>query len=183
MGKVKKTITEFVLVGAICTAFGFAANLANSFGLSLSRNYILSGDDLPDPGQKQTATAPVGDPDNVQAQPEYTMKGFQIIKHEGVVALLKDPMYDEGFKVIIDARKVEYYLEGHIQGAHHLDPYRYSESQLEEVLDICRAAGEIVVYCDGGDCEDSPYMYMPRVLITGWKAVCPYAKLKGAAMI
>ncbi len=56
--------------------------------------------------------------------------------------------------MFIDARDESHYLEGHIPGAHEFDPYR-PEKYFADVLPLCQSAAQIVVYCNGGDCDDS----------------------------
>jgi rhodanese-related sulfurtransferase len=56
--------------------------------------------------------------------------------------------------VFIDARDESHYREGHIPGACEFDPYR-PDKYFAAILPICRAAEQIVVYCNGGDCDDS----------------------------
>ncbi|MHC4798666.1 MAG: rhodanese-like domain-containing protein, partial [Planctomycetota bacterium] len=67
-------------------------------------------------------------------------------------------VYAEGFYVFIDARKKDLYEDGHIPGAYHFDPWRldqYPEGYVEEIIKKCMAAGKVVCYCEGDDCEDS----------------------------
>ncbi len=60
-----------------------------------------------------------------------------------------------GGKVLfIDARDTDEYRAGHIPGADEFDPY-HPEKRIGSVLPRCAAAVQIVVYCTGGDCEDS----------------------------
>ena len=56
--------------------------------------------------------------------------------------------------MFIDARDEAHYREGHIPGAYEFDPY-YPEKYFPTALPPCQAAEQIVVYCHGGDCDDS----------------------------
>jgi len=56
--------------------------------------------------------------------------------------------------VIVDARKAELFDQGHIQGALKFDRYRFAQD-LPNVLPKCMSADLIIVYCQGGKCEDS----------------------------
>ena len=47
-----------------------------------------------------------------------------------------------------------HYQQGHIPGAYEFDPYR-PEKYFGDVLPVCQKAEQIVVYCNGGDCDDS----------------------------
>ena len=68
--------------------------------------------------------------------------------------LFQDPRFKQGSIVFIDARDEQHYQEGHIPGAYEFDPYR-PEKYFAAVLPVCKAAEQIVVYCNGGDCDDS----------------------------
>lgn len=96
------------------------------------------------------ACAPVTDEN--RAQVEYY--ALVAMPHEQVVELFHDPLYDAGLYMIIDARDGREYAEGHIPGAYHLFYYQ-EERYIDEVLPTAQAAEKIVVYCNGGDCEDS----------------------------
>jgi len=55
---------------------------------------------------------------------------------------------------LINARDEQHYREGHIPGACEFDPY-HPEKYFATVLPVCQAAEQIVLYCNGGDCDDS----------------------------
>ncbi|MGE3164925.1 MAG: rhodanese-like domain-containing protein [Planctomycetota bacterium] len=59
-----------------------------------------------------------------------------------------------GFAVFVDARSREHYDEGHIPGAYYLNHYQ-SQKLIEDIRPDLEAADVIVVYCGGGNCEDS----------------------------
>ncbi|HEV8540788.1 MAG TPA: rhodanese-like domain-containing protein [Verrucomicrobiae bacterium] len=58
--------------------------------------------------------------------------------------------------ILIDARDDRHYSEGHIPGAFQFDRY-YPEKYLPQLLPSALAAEQIVVYCNGGTCEDSEF--------------------------
>ena len=62
----------------------------------------------------------------------------------------------QGSILFVDARDEEHFQEGHIPGAYELDPY-HLEKYLADVLPACQLAQQIIVYCYGGDCEDSRF--------------------------
>jgi len=69
-------------------------------------------------------------------------------------AVYDDEGRESGAILFVDARDEAKYRSGHIPGAILLDQYRFSHywSSVEgQVL----GAFVVVVYCDGGDCEDS----------------------------
>ncbi len=56
--------------------------------------------------------------------------------------------------MFIDARDSDHYQAGHIPGAYQLD-YYHKEDYLPAVVPVCLAAQVVLVYCNGGACEDS----------------------------
>ena len=58
--------------------------------------------------------------------------------------------------MFVDARDAVHYDHGHVPGAWLFDPYR-PEKYYGSVLPACGTADEVVVYCNGGACEDSRY--------------------------
>ena len=83
-------------------------------------------------------------------------RGFPALYHTDVVEVFKSPYLADGVYVIIDARSDGLYQAGHIPGAYQLDHY-YLDRYIDKVLEACKFADKIVVYCSGGDCEDSEY--------------------------
>ena len=81
-------------------------------------------------------------------------KELQLIDGRRAVQLFHDSHLKASAIVFIDARDESHYQEGHIPGACEFDPY-HPEKYFPVVLPICRAAEQIVVYCNGGDCDDS----------------------------
>jgi rhodanese-related sulfurtransferase len=79
---------------------------------------------------------------------------LQLVDGDQAVKLFHDPRFKQNGIVFIDARDESHYQEGHIPGACEFDPY-HPDKYLGTILTICRAAEQIVVYCTGGDCDDS----------------------------
>lgn len=73
-----------------------------------------------------------------------------------VVELVGDPRYGQGLLVLIDDRDDSHYQAGHIPGAWQFDHY-HAEQYLPTVLPVCLNAQKVVVYCMGGECEDSEF--------------------------
>ena len=59
--------------------------------------------------------------------------------------------------LILDARKRAEFLAGHVPGARHCDSHR-QEDALPALRPLLEEAFEVVVYCAGGDCEDSIFL-------------------------
>lgn len=126
-----------------------AANVLSPRGLSITRNHF------PVPAQ---TNAPVS---NTGALPDLTgghleSLGLQLADHELAARLFRDPRRDQELIVFVDARDETHYLAGHIPGAYPFDRYRL-ENYLPSLLPVCQTAEAIVVYCSGGNCEDSEF--------------------------
>jgi rhodanese-related sulfurtransferase len=140
----KQVILEALLVAAIGAAVAFAANAVSPRGLALTRNYF--------PGATNSmAAAPV-----LPQVAGIKQKGLQWVDEKTALRLYDDPGFQQQLIVFIDARDEEQYQAGHIPGAYEFNPY-YPERYLLTVLPVCQVAEKIVVYCQGGDCEDSQF--------------------------
>jgi rhodanese-related sulfurtransferase len=159
--EIKDIWFETVLVLAVGAAAAFAANALSPRGLALARNYFPGGTtnavsravavSVPPPG---ASTNPVSAADLLAEQ--MREKGLQPVTHEQVVQRFRDPRFLQEKVIFVDARDEEHYEAGHVPGAWEFDPYR-PEQHFAAVLPVCQAAEEVVVYCGGGDCEDSQF--------------------------
>ncbi|MCO6436318.1 MAG: rhodanese-like domain-containing protein [Phycisphaerae bacterium] len=82
---------------------------------------------------------------------------YQEIDFEGVVEAISDPKYAQGLYVLVDARAMDEYEQGHIPGAIQADHYEL-ENYIGILSQRALPADKVIVYCNGGDCEDSAYM-------------------------
>jgi rhodanese-related sulfurtransferase len=152
---VKTVFREALFVAVIGAAFAFGANLISPRGLALTRNYFSAGSIRP-----VTAKPGVANPNSPAASPVQLLAvrlkelGLQWVDGRQAAQLFHDPRFQQGSIAFIDARDERYYREGHIPGAWEFDPY-YPEKYFAAVLPVCQAAVQIVVYCNGGDCDDS----------------------------
>ncbi len=155
----KAVVSEALLVAAAGLVFAVAANALSPRGLRLSQDYF------PAAGRPlvvaPTATPSVGAPatPNTPNRSNATLarlreRGLQLATREGVVELFRDPRYEQGLVAFIDARDDRPYKAGHIPGAWQFDHYR-AEKFLSTILPVCLVASQVVVYCNGGECEDS----------------------------
>lgn len=146
-----KVFLEAALVAAAGLALALVANEISPLGLALGRNYFPQKTDEPPPvaGTNFMALSPAQ-----RLAVELKAKGLQSVDADRVTQLFRDPRYRQNAVVFIDARDEPHYLEGHIPGAHDFDPYR-PEKYFANVLPLCQSAGQIIVYCNGGDCDDS----------------------------
>jgi rhodanese-related sulfurtransferase len=160
---VKQVLLEGVLVALTGAALAFAANALSPQGLKLSRDYF--------PGaQSAYASAAVHTNRMVAAQgtnshapssdeilaARLKQNGLQLIGTDEVLKLFHDPRYQQDLVVFIDAREDNHYQAGHIPRAYQFD-HHYPDNYLATILPLCQAAQQIVVYCHGGECEDSEF--------------------------
>jgi rhodanese-related sulfurtransferase len=137
--------------------FALLANQCSPRGLSLTRDYFPSNALLAQPTNSQPRAAEAATSaslDPVAAR--LRSKGLQPADLKQVRALFEDPRYVQGLVVFLDARDDFIYQIGHIPGAHPFNHYRPQES-LPNVMVACAPAEQVVVYCTGGDCEDSEF--------------------------
>jgi rhodanese-related sulfurtransferase len=156
----KAVLLEALLVAVLGLALALAANAISSRGLRLSRNYFPGGErpSPVNPGSNSVATVSNGVPANPldAVRQRLEQHGLQLVRSNEVLALFRDPRYEPGLILFVDARDDEHYNAGHIPGAwqfHHYHPEKY----LPDVLPVCLLAQQVVVYCGGGDCTDSEF--------------------------
>jgi rhodanese-related sulfurtransferase len=158
---VGRVLLEAALVAVMGAAFAFAANQISPRGLVLTRNYFPTGTNnavraVASAGPPGAATvANPAAPSSAQLLAmQMKEKGLQLIEGTRAGQLFHDSHFKAGVIVFIDARDESHYQEGHIPGAYEFDPYQ-PEKYFPTVLPVCRAAEQVLVYCNGGDCDDS----------------------------
>ena len=149
----RKVLLEGLLVAISGGALAFLANAVSPRGLQLTRDFFGSGAEI-HAAQISTNSAPASSAEAVAAR--LKALGFQLADSNHAKALFQDPRYQQGSVVFVDARDDEHYQKGHIPGAYQLD-YYHPEKTLGTVLPLCQNAEVIVVYCNGGQCEDSEF--------------------------
>jgi rhodanese-related sulfurtransferase len=145
MKTVAATIGQTLLLLVLGTAVGLAVNTVRGKDkISLQRDYF------------PPAPAAPTNPDNPGAtETEPAAKSeFGELTFDEALALFDDPKAETGEYVFVDARADGPFQKGHIPGAVQCDYYR-SEDYLPSVLDRVQNAEKVIVYCNGGDCEDS----------------------------
>jgi rhodanese-related sulfurtransferase len=157
--EIRTIVVEAAIVAIAGLGIGLAANALSPRGLVLSRNYFPGGTNqipaTPVPVRTaQSPAAPNAPSEAAQLSERLREKGLQELKRSQAESFFHDLRYQDGRIIFVDARGEDGYQEGHIPGAYELDPY-HPEKELGTVLPICRAAEAVVVYCTGGDCEDS----------------------------
>lgn len=155
-----RTLLEMLAVVAIGAGVGLGVNAFRSghHSFALNTNHFEKKA-IVRPGHP-TQRAPVEtDADAKSPAPkdprqELLELGYQPIDHEEVVELYQSEQYQVEQVIFVDARDDEHYAKGHIAGAFQLDHYRVDQ-YIDHVLPACQNATKVVVYCSGGDCEDS----------------------------
>src|ERR1017187_193461 len=151
----QRVFREALLVAVIGAAFAFGASLISPRGLALTRNYFPADINRPVPAARDAANTnpPASSPAQLLAA-RLKEQGLQGVDGRQAAQLFHDPRFKQGSIAFIDARDEQHYREGHIPGACEFDPY-HPEKYLATVLPVCQAAEQIVLYCNGGDCDDS----------------------------
>lgn len=148
---------ESLLVLVAGLSLAFVANSLSPRGLSLTRNYFPSQALV---SASTNAAAPATEPRVLASMnpvaARLRAKGLNAVDLQRVRALFADPRYLHGTVVFVDARDDFIYQVGHIPGAHQFNHYR-PEERLADVVAACAPAERVVVYCTGGDCEDSEF--------------------------
>lgn len=159
----KQLLWEALLVAGIGGAFAFAANELSPRGLKLTTDYFPRAIQLSLPVTNVTPVTPsLGNLDTRLTAAEKQLaarlqaKGLQLVTSEQAAQLFRDPRHEQELVVFIDARNDWHYQQGHIPGAYQFDHYRAAD-YLASVLPVCQTAEQVVVYCTGGDCEDSEF--------------------------
>jgi rhodanese-related sulfurtransferase len=155
---VKRALLEALLVAAVGAVVAFGANALSPRGLKLTQDYF-HGETVPVPRPKTMGTNVVtadtnSAPDAVIAR--LKEKGLQVVNGEDAAELFRSPLYPQGAIIFIDARNDEHYQGGHIPGAYQFDNY-HPENYMGTIFPLCQAAQKIVIYCNGGNCEDSQF--------------------------
>lgn len=181
MQSLKRALLDLGLLGLLSIAIGFGVNAVRERGaIKLTKNYFdktaqtLSRPKLevPHPTPKQAATPPIigtttvatNTSDALQelrdAQTDDTKQlqhDYQEIDFEELVKVFQNPATAQGLNLFVDARKPDLYEEGHIPGAVQCDPFEPDDA-LNDVISRASGVERVIVYCGGGDCEDSIFM-------------------------
>lgn len=163
MKLLRLVLAEAALVAVVGAVLAFAANAVSPRGLELGRDYFPGSHSSVRPASgTNNDNAPKLTPEIAPAAGEaapaqrLAQQGLQLIRGSQVMELHRDPRSAVGGIVFVDARNGEHYAAGHIPGAWQFDHY-HADRYLPAVLPVCLRAELVVVYCTGGDCEDSEF--------------------------
>lgn len=137
-------LRETAAAAALAAAVGLAANALSPRGLDLRRNYFPATPPSAAPASAATPAA---------AAPR-TARGIPLVDRARAEALFRDPRREQGLVLFLDARGDAAFAAGRLPGARQFDRY-HLERHVAAVLGAAALAQEIVLYCNGGDCEDS----------------------------
>ncbi|MCP4251740.1 MAG: rhodanese-like domain-containing protein [bacterium] len=164
MNGLRSILVQIVVLLALSAGLGLGFNAARPDSknrIILSKDYFKKVVPVV-PSAGSTAQPTPGDPDTVvddndgddapAAAP--LDHGYQTVSFEEAFDVYNHPKYESGLYIFIDARDDDHYAEGHVPGAFQIDHYRV-EQYLPDVLPDAMGAEKIVVYCNGGKCEDS----------------------------
>ena len=154
--KLKQCIFEALVLLVLACVVGLAFNARRSAGLVLTRDYFpaLTGpqSELTDPQSGPTGPQGSGSVDApISDDGQLLQHGFQ------VVSLSEAQDYysrGESSIVFIDARDDDHYEKCRISTAIQFD-YYYPDKYIDNVCDFAADAEIVIIYCNGGECEDS----------------------------
>lgn len=155
----KAVVIEGLLVALVGIGLSLAANQLSPRGLKLSRNYFPAPPAVTNalpvkPAAGAGTTNPVAAVNALALRLQ--ARGLSLLDSNQVIGLFHDPAYRQELVIFVDARDEQAYQAGHIPGAYPLDYYR-PEPYLPSVLQAAQFARQIVIYCNGGECEDSEF--------------------------
>ncbi|MGB0716890.1 MAG: rhodanese-like domain-containing protein [Phycisphaerae bacterium] len=139
-----KTLVQLVVILMAGSILGATSNQLRSKGkLDWGRNYFPKNDTAQESKNGQKA-----DP----------FEGYTVVEVDEVAGWVEEMQGVPGQYVLVDARSESQFREGHLPGA--LRCYHYEiDTCIERTLEFAMGAEIVVVYCNGGECSDSKYMY------------------------
>ena len=159
----RNILLEVLVVAAVGVVLGAIGNAVSGHGLHFTRDYFPKRDKVaatsPANNGSGTSVSQPASPDektDVYARISQQLRdlGLQPIGFEDAKAVFEDPAYEVGNMMFVDSRTEKSFAEGHIPGAYLFNRFRADE-YIDEVREAAQMAMQIVVYCGGGDCEDS----------------------------
>lgn len=163
MRVVIRTLAEVLALGVLASVVAFGANSVRERGsLEVGRDYFPPiGDRRESPSTEvpQVKTVVPEKPADAAADANAAHRdfGFQTVSVDEVIDLFNDPRTEVKAYLFVDARNDEHYEDGHIPGAVQADHYEL-DRYIDSLLSQAEAAEKIIVYCNGGECEDSVFM-------------------------
>lgn len=171
MSRITQMMLEATVFVAAAGAIGLGYNSLRSDGLDLGRNYFphsrvaMSPPSTEQPKPAGPAAgvtsepAPEGDPAGSEPGGPEGRKAADKLASLGLQGISLEDAYQyfqlrDSTILLVDARSDDAYREGHIPGAVQFYPY-YPDKYIEDIRLFADIAQVVIVYCGGGDCEDS----------------------------
>ncbi len=155
MRAIRKTILEAVLLSAVAFAVAAGANAVRPKGsLKWGKDYFPERRQHVDQRQKLDADNEKGQVAEQTA--DESKHDYQTITFEELAGIFNDPD-TLGAVAFVDARNDAAFEAGHIPGALQCDRY-HLEDYIRDLLDYVYDADKVIVYCNGGECEDSAFL-------------------------
>ncbi|MBI1826316.1 MAG: rhodanese-like domain-containing protein [Planctomycetes bacterium] len=170
MSNLKRTIIEGCILGALSLVLAFGVNAARGKGhVKVTKDYFAvpqiaeskptvgaNARSKEEPAAKGTSSQKVAE-NAPKPAAKHLEHSYQEMTVDQVLELLKNPSTAKGLNVIVDARDDQHFQEGHLPGAIQSFPYEFDRFRAT-VINRVNGAEKVVVYCGGGDCEDSIFM-------------------------
>ena len=168
-----RLLLRSLMLGCGLILFGLLANYVSPRGIQLTRNYFPTLSSVSTsqpqaqsvaPSSPSTQSAEAGSNQTVSASSlppaseteTNTASSVRWIDLQQAENLWQSPDREAGLILFLDARSPEQYAAGHIPGAKLFDHY-HADQYLPHILPLCTLAQTIVVYCTGGQCEESEF--------------------------
>lgn len=140
MRAARLTLIETLIVLAVGVGLGLGINaVRGEDSINLNRDYRPAPQTQP------------RKPDGPTPRPKHP---YRELGFDETLAIWEDPNREYGLYVFVDARNDKEFEAGHVPGAYQCDFYRI-ENYIEDAFAAASGAEKVVVYCIGGDCEDS----------------------------
>ena len=153
------TVRQMLGFGVLCLVVALSFNAARG-GLNLTKQYF----DAPAKvvATNDTGSDTGGGADEGEAAPSEPESPYQMLSFDQVVEAYHDSLETRGAYLFVDARSADAFADGHIPGAVQCNRYLQADTSklLSLVLDENgdTQVDHIIVYCNGGSCDDSRYV-------------------------
>ncbi|MBN1344541.1 MAG: rhodanese-like domain-containing protein [Phycisphaerae bacterium] len=94
----------------------------------------------------------------------------EVAERAGITVEQLGQLLAAGLTVLIDARPADQYVEGHIAGARSF-PVEAVEGDVSLITSQIDQMADVVVYCEGKECEDSARLYDILTQLLGYPNV------------
>ncbi|MCB2155492.1 rhodanese-like domain-containing protein [bacterium] len=159
----KQTVIRMVILVVIAAAVASADGMMRGFSM----------DDMATTSNTLPPTRPRATPN--EATPSTPATNEDPDDGMGMTSVqLRDAM-QAGDVIVIDARPVELYTEGHLPGAYSIPYQAFSGGSTPEIVNILDPMQTYVVYCEGGDCHSS-HMVASMLKQYGFESVAVFER-------